>query len=80
MDALEFMARFHEMAGQGAPVVLFSAFRISETFGITVWNARKIVETLRNCNLTKRVGNQYLFNRHGLEAVRAMTQAKSEVY
>lgn len=80
MTALEFLAQFHSMAGEGAPVVLFSALRIKECFQISDWNARNIVQELRMMNLVKRVGNQYLFNRHGLEVVRAMTQAKAEVY
>lgn len=79
MTALEFLAHFHDMAGEGAPVVLFSALRISEHFRLTQWNGRNIVQELLNMNLVKRVGNQYLFNRHGLEVVRAMTQARKEV-
>ena len=80
MDAFEFLARFNELAGEGAPIVLFSAHRIAEHFQITPYMSRRIVGDLRSANLIRRAGNQYVFNRHGLEVVRAMTNARSEVY
>lgn len=80
MDAFEFMTRFGELAGETAPMVLFSAYRISEQFEISPYMSRKIVSDLRSAGLVRRVGNQYIFNAYGLEICKQLAMARGDVF
>lgn len=80
MDAFEFMTRFGELAGESAPMVLFSAYRISEHFEVSPYIARKIVGDLRSAGLVRRVGNQYIFNSYGLDICKLLARARGDVF
>lgn len=76
MEALEFLQRFDWMAGQGAPVVLFSALRIAEVFKITPYQSRKVCAAVRMAGLSRRVGNQYVLTENGHKVVNALIAAR----
>lgn len=76
MEPLYFLREYPRLIGESSFWIFFSALKISNEFGLSLYGSRKMLSTLREMGLIRRSGNQYALTSDGQNFAYTLAQIK----